>query len=178
MSFASTTAMVVAMLASSVVTAVDVSPNGFVVRHDLVIAAPPAKVYDVLADQVGAWWNAQHTYSGDSKNLSIDARPGGCFCERLQDGGVEHMRVVQVRRPEILRLAGGLGPLQSSGLSGSMTWRLLPAASGTRLELRYSVGGFIEGGFERIAPAVETVLLEQAERLKRFAETGSAGAAK
>lgn len=54
-----------------------------------------------------------------------------------------------------------------------MTWRLSPADKATRLELMYSVGGFMAGGFEAIAPAVEAVLKEQADRLKRFVETGA-----
>src|SRR5437868_499959 len=72
-----------------------VASSGFLVRHDLEISASPPKVYEALIGQIGLWWNPQHTYSGDSKNLSIDARPGGCFCERLpHGGGVEHLRVI------------------------------------------------------------------------------------
>jgi uncharacterized protein YndB with AHSA1/START domain len=153
--------------------AVDVAPNGFFVRHDVTIDAPPSKVYDSLVRDVASWWNEQHTYSGDSRNLSIDARPGGCFCERLANGGVEHMRVVQVRANDVLRMTGGLGPLQASGVSGSMTWKLSPAGSGTRLELTYSVGGYVPGGFAALAPAVDRVIGEQGERLKRFVETGT-----
>jgi uncharacterized protein YndB with AHSA1/START domain len=154
--------------------AVDVAPNGFLVRHDVTIDAPPSKVYDALVRDVASWWSEQHTYSGDSRNLSIDARPGGCFCERLANGGVEHMRVVQVRSNDVLRMTGGLGPLQASGVSGSMTWKLSPAGNGTRLELTYSVGGHIPGGFGALAPAVDRVIGEQVERLKRFVETGTA----
>ncbi|HEY1328722.1 MAG TPA: SRPBCC family protein [Casimicrobiaceae bacterium] len=156
--------------------AADVSPNGFLARHESTIDAPPSKVYDALVRDVGSWWSEQHTYSGDSRNLSIDARPGGCFCERLPNGGVEHMRVVQVRSNEMLRMAGALGPLQASGVSGSLTWKLSPAGTGTRLELTYSVGGFIAGGFDAMAPAVERVLGEQAQRLKRYVETGTPNA--
>lgn len=146
--------------------------NGFVLRHEASINASRAKVYDTLVKQVGFWWNPEHTYSGDAKNLSIDARPGGCFCERLADGGVEHLRVVYVAPREVLRMSGGLGPLQASGLAGSLTWKLTSTPTGTTVELTYSVGGFIEGGFERIAPAVEAVLWEQLQRLKSFIETG------
>jgi uncharacterized protein YndB with AHSA1/START domain len=143
-----------------------------------IIGAPAARVYDALVGQVGTWWNPQHTYSGDSKNLSIDPRPGGCFCERLPSGGVEYMRVVYIRPNEMVRLTGGLGPLQASGVSGSMTWRLSAAEIGTKLELIYSVGGFVVGGFDSIAPAVERVLGEQADRLKRLVETGTPSEAK
>ena len=58
----------------------------------------------------------------------------------------------------------------------AMTWRLSPTGSGTKLELAYSVGGFMAGGFEAMAPAVESVLREQADRLKRFVETGTPAA--
>jgi uncharacterized protein YndB with AHSA1/START domain len=159
-------------LCASAAHAAEIAANGFVVRHEVVIAAAPPKVYDALVDRVGGWWNSQHTYSGDSGNLTIDARPGGCFCERLASGGVEHMRVVHVRRNQLLRMYGGLGPLQGSGVAGAMTWTLSPAQDATKLELTYSVGGFIAGGFDAMAPAVERVLGEQVQRLKRFVETG------
>lgn len=82
------------------------------------------------------------------------------------------MRVVYLKTNEALRLSGALGPLQASGVAGAMTWRLSAAEKGTRLEVTYSVGGYMAGGFETIAPAVETVVKEQADRLKRYVETG------
>jgi len=148
--------------------------NGFVVRDEVNIAAPLARVYDVLVDSIGSWWDSQHTFSRDAGNLSIDARPGGCFCERLPNGGgVEHMRVVNVAPRHTLRMVGALGPLQGSGLAGSLTLQLSGVQGGTNLQLTYSVGGFWEGGFSEIAPAVRSVLGEQLRRLKRFIETGS-----
>ncbi len=60
------------------------------------VLATPARAWKSLVD-VGAWWDPEHTYSGSTRSLRIDARPGGCFCERLKgQGGVEHARVVQV----------------------------------------------------------------------------------
>ena len=154
-------------------SAPQVTPNGFLVKFEVSINAPAAKVYDALVRQVGSWWNPEHTYSHDAKNLSIDPRPGGCFCERLPNGGgIEHLRVVYVAPPQIVRFLGALGPLQASGVAGSMTWRLTGGPGATRLELSYSVGGFIDDGFEKIAPAVEAMLHEQLDRLKLFVETG------
>lgn len=150
---------------------VQVSPGGFLVRHEAAIGVSPAKVYDALV-HVGSWWNADHTFSGDAKNLSIDPRAGGCFCEKVGDGGVEHLRVTHVAPGRLLRMSGALGPLQASGVAGSMTWKLAPSATGTKIELAYSVGGFIEDGFDKWAPAVDGVLGEQLQRLKLFAETG------
>jgi uncharacterized protein YndB with AHSA1/START domain len=154
-------------------SAPQVTSTGFLVKFDVSVNAPVAKVYDALVGHVGSWWNPEHTYSHDAKNLSIDARAGGCFCEKLPNGGgIEHLRVVYVAPPQVIRFSGALGPLQASGVAGSMTWKLTGESDSTRLELTYSVGGFIPGGFEKIAPAVEAMLREQLDRLKRFAETG------
>lgn len=153
---------------------VQVTSSGFLVRHETIINASPAKVYESLVDRVGSWWNPDHTYSHDTKNLSIDARPGGCFCERLGAGGIEHMRVVYVAPGEVIRMTGAMGPMQQSGLAGSLTWKVASGGlGGTKLSLTYSVGGFMEGGFEKMAPAVDGMIGEQVQRLKLFVETGS-----
>jgi uncharacterized protein YndB with AHSA1/START domain len=154
-------------------SAPQVTPNGFLVKFEVSVNAPAAKVYDALVGQVGSWWDPQHTYSGDAKNLSIDARPGGCFCEKLPNGGgVEHARVIYFAPREVLRLSGALGPLQGSGVAGTLTFKLTSGTDSTGIQLTYSVGGFIDGGFEKIAPGVESVLRVQLDRLKQFAETG------
>jgi uncharacterized protein YndB with AHSA1/START domain len=155
-------------IAAAVVT---LAATGFLVRHEVAVAAPPAKVYEALVGKAGSWWSPRHTYSGDAANLSIDARAGGCFCEKLKDGGsVEHMRVVFVAPNSAVRMSGALGPLQAHGLAGSLTWRLVPAGDATTLSVTYSVGGFMDGGFEKIAPAVDGVLGDQVQRLKSYAE--------
>ena len=162
--------MLSGMLAQS---APQVTPNGFLVKFDVSVNAPAAKVYDALVGQVGSWWDPQHTYSGDAKNLSLDARPGGCFCEKLPNGGgIEHARVIYVAPREVLRLSGALGPLQASGVAGTLTWKLTSGTDNTHIQLTYSVGGFIDGGFEKMAPLVENVLRQQLDRLQQFAESG------
>jgi uncharacterized protein YndB with AHSA1/START domain len=168
-------AVALLMLSGSVAySAPQVTPTGFLVKLEANINAPAAKVYDALVGQIGSWWNPEHTYSRDAKNLSIDPRPGGCFCEKLPNGGgVEHLRVVHIAAPQLVRFAGALGPLQASGLAGSLTWRLTGGTDNTRVQLSYSVGGFMDGGFEKIAPAVESMLSDQLNRLKLFVETAN-----
>jgi uncharacterized protein YndB with AHSA1/START domain len=163
----------VMLLGTPAQSAPEVTSNGFAVKFDVSVNAPAGKVYEALVGQVGSWWNPEHTYSHDAKNLSIDARPGGCFCEKLPNGGgIEHLRVVYVAPPQVVRFSGALGPLQASGVAGSMTWKLTGDGDHTRVQLSYIVGGFIVGGFDKIAPAVESMLNEQLNRLKQFAETG------
>ena len=158
---------------SAAYSAPQVTETGFLVKLEANMNAPAAKVYAALVGQIASWWNPDHTYSHDAKNLSIDPRPGGCFCEKLSNGGgVEHLRVVYIAAPQLVRFAGALGPLQASGLAGSLTWKLTGEAENTRVQLSYSVGGFIDGGFEKIAPAVESMLSDQLNRLKLFVETG------
>ena len=157
----------------------EVTQNGFLVKFDVSVKAPAAKVYDALIGQIGSWWDSEHTYSGDAKNLFIDPRPGGCFCEKLPNGGgIEHARIIYIAPREVLRLSGALGPLQASGVAGTLTWKLTGGGDNTRIQLSYSVGGFIDGGFEKIAPAVEGVLRVQLDRLKQFAEMGKPTTAK
>ena len=58
------------------------------------------------------WWSKDHTYSGDAARMSLQLRPGGCFCETLDGGGgIEHMRVTFVQPGERVVLTGSLGPL-------------------------------------------------------------------
>src|SRR5437868_582090 len=152
---------------------IESSAAGFLVRNTAAINAPPAKVYTALTDGVGRWWDPAHTFSHDARNLSVDAKPGGCFCERLPDGGgLEHMRVIYASPGKLLRLTGAIGPLQEAALAGTMTWSLLQAGEGTTVELIYTVGGFRAGGFRDIPMVVDGVLRGQLARLKALVETG------
>jgi uncharacterized protein YndB with AHSA1/START domain len=161
------------LLAPAALASSQVTPAGFTIRQELAIAAPPEQVYRALLTEVGAWWDPAHTYSGDSRNLTIDARPGGCFCEALpKGGGVEHLRIASLMPPALVRMSGALGPLQAAGLAGSMTFSFVKADTATTLKFSYVVGGYREGGFEPIAPLVEKVLDTQLQRLKRYVETG------
>lgn len=152
---------------------VDSTRAGFLVRSEAVVHAAPDSVYRALTGRIGAWWDPEHTFSGEARNLSLDAKPGGCFCETLpQGGGVRHLTVVFASPGRRLRLTGALGPLQGAGVAGSLTWSLTPAPAGTKVELEYSVGGYFPGGLAALAPLVDVVLGGQLARLKRFVETG------
>ena len=111
---------------------------------------------------------------GDSKNLSLDATAGGCFCETLPDGGsVEHLRVVYVEPGKTLRLRGALGPLQSMAVAGAMTFSFEasgPSDDVTQITLTYTVGGYYPGGLDILAEAVDGVLRGQLERLAAYVE--------
>ena len=151
---------------------IDTTVNGFAVRNVAQIAAHPSRVYNTAASLLSRWWNPAHTFSNNSANLSLDARPGGCLCEIVANGGVVHLTVVYVVAQQEIRFSGGLGPLQQTGVAGNMIWKLTEAAGGTQFEWTYTAGGYMPGGLAAIAPAVDAVLADQLNRLKRFVETG------
>jgi uncharacterized protein YndB with AHSA1/START domain len=136
----------------------------------MTIHAPPEQVYAALG-KIGQWWSSPHTFSRDATNLSLDLKAGGCFCERLKDGGsVQHLIVVYAAPAEGLRLRGALGPLQMEGVDGTLAWALKPSEGGTNLTQSYVVGGYIRSGMDNWAPKVDGVLHEQLDRLRRFIE--------
>lgn len=141
------------------------SSAGFEVEARAIVAASPAETYAMLG-RIGSWWNPAHSYSGRAANLRLDPNAGGCFCETLEGGGsVEHMRVVQALPGSMLRLQGGLGPLQAEGAAGTLTWSLKPAGSGTEIVQTYIVGGCVRGGADKLAQPVDQVLADQLARL-------------
>jgi uncharacterized protein YndB with AHSA1/START domain len=154
----------------------DAAANGFTVKLAVTIRAAPQDVYRRLVHNVGDWWDPAHTFSGDAHNLTIEDKPMGCFCEKLPGGGgVRHLEVVQADTDKVLVLVGGLGPLQSMAVTGSMTIQLAPVRDdGTRVAVVYTVSGYSPAGMNALAAPVDTVLTEQFMRLKRFVEFGKA----
>jgi len=165
------TALLLAAAAASAEVA-DVADNGFALKQTVTVSAAPDRAWAALVD-VGKWWSSDHTYSGDAANLSLDARPGGCWCEKLPGkAGVEHMTVLFADPGKLLRLKGGLGPLQAMAVSAVMTWTFKPSDKGTVVEITYLVGGYSRGGFKDLAPGVDGVLRSQVERYQRYVDTG------
>jgi len=159
-------ALILALLASPAAAEVVTSDAGFVTTNVANVTAPPAEVWAALIAPA-RYWNPQHSYSGQAASMTMEARAGGCFCEALADGGsVEHMRVVMVMPRRTLRLSGGLGPMQSEGVAGSLTWQVeLAEDGGTRITQTYVVGGNMRMDRTEIARGVDMVLREELERL-------------
>lgn len=148
---------------------VSASSNGFEVRHTVNLVAPPPIAFGAFSN-VGAWWNPEHSYSGDSANLSLSLTPGGCFCERFpKGGGIEHMRVAYVDPGKRVIMTGALGPLLYEATTGVMDIQIKSTASGSQLTLDYRAAGFAKGGAEKLAPLVDAVLAEQMKRFRAYA---------
>jgi len=151
-----------------------VTETGFVVRLVAETTASPDQTWDALVRPAG-WWDSAHTYSGDAANLTIDARASGCFCETLplpkdaprgaRAGSIEHMRAIYAEPGRFLRMSGGLGPLQSEAVVGTLTMTVKAQEGTTRILWEYVVGGQMRYKPEQIASAVDQVLAQQIGRL-------------
>lgn len=154
----------------------EAAPDHLLIQDSRTVHAPPDKLYAALVD-IGHWWNGEHTYSGDASHLSLKAEAGGCFCERWDGQSVEHGRVIWAAPGHALRLQAALGPLQAMAVNGVMSFTLKPAPEGTALTFEYRVAGTSASSLDKIAPGVNGVLMDQLQRLQRYAETGSAAPA-
>ena len=149
---------------------VNASANGFEVRETVPLVVPPEAAFKAFGE-LPAWWDPEHTYSGNSSNLRFDLTAGGCFCERMpkSGGGVEHMHVAFVDPGKRLLLTGSLGPLLYEATTGVMDVQVKTIAGGSQLTLDYKVAGFANGGAAKLAPAVDGVLAEQMKRFRAYA---------
>jgi hypothetical protein len=120
------------------------------------------------------WWNGEHSYSGDVSNMTLEAVAGGCWCEKLPAGGsAQHMRVLTAIPGVLLRLSGGLGPLQAQPMTGVMTWSFKDdPAGGSVIDFKYRLAGpsDLPGDWPQ---AVNGVLSEQLQRLQHLLNDGA-----
>jgi hypothetical protein len=134
----------------------------------------------------GKWWDKAHTWSGDAANLTLTPQGGGCFCERIPEddsggriglaGSAQHMVVLQAEPMKVLRMRGGLGPLQSEPAEGVLTITLKALdGGGARIAWEYVVGGYMRYETPKIAKAVDGVLAQQFGHLADLLGRAAAG---
>ena len=157
--------------ASASAEVVETRDGFFKIRSVVLVDLSPATAWRTLV-RVPAWWDSAHTWSGAARNLSLEARAGGCFCEKLANGGsVQHARVVFAQPGQLLRLDGALGPLQEMPVTGLLTYSLAPDGPGTRITMTYAVAGALTLDSAKLAPLVDQVMTSQLERLRNYANS-------
>lgn len=159
-------------LSFTATAAVETAREGsFAIKTVVLLEAKPAHAWKFLV-RPSKWWDSAHTWSGSASNLVLEPRAGGCFCEKLADGGsVQHARVVFAQPGQTLRLDGALGPLQEMPVTGVLTFLLAPDAGGTRITMTYQVSGALSMDAAKLAPLVDQVMTAQLERLRSYAAT-------
>jgi uncharacterized protein YndB with AHSA1/START domain len=149
--------------------------NAFVIETTVLVDSPPASTYRDLT-RVSLWWDPAHTWSGSAKNLKLEAKAGGCFCESLADGGsVQHGSVIFAQPGKMLRLQAALGPLQGMAVTGVLSFALAPDGPGTRITMTYRVAGALTMESTKLADLVDQVMGTQLSRLRKLASGAPAG---
>jgi len=140
------------------------SENGFTLTYEQAVSAAPEAVLNALA-RPADWWSDAHTYSGSAANITIDLRPGGCWCEALAGGGVKHAEAVLVwPEQRMVRFDAPFGPLQGIGADAILTMSWADSADGTARLLKWSF--VVTGpGAGAMADPVDGVMAEQFRRL-------------
>jgi uncharacterized protein YndB with AHSA1/START domain len=140
----------------------DATASGFTLENTIHVSADAQTAWRALVDDVGKWWPRDHTWWGEASMLTIDARAGGCFCERNGPQQAQHLQVTFADPGTLLRMTGGLGPLQGMGLHGVLEFRFAPAeGGGTTITLFYRVGGYTPDDLAQFAPIVDQVQGQQ-----------------
>ena len=141
--------------------------GGFRIENKATASVTPDRAWQALGE-IGRWWSSAHTYSGSNANMTIEMKPGGCWCEALPGGGVEHGRVVLVLPEQrTLRIEGSLGPLQDEGVVGALTWKINEIPGGVEIVQTYHVGG-VGPDMLKNAALIDGVMAEQVEGLRAY----------
>jgi len=168
--------MILVLLVCATATRAEVLSSdaaGFQILIKKETKAETKDVYDAIVSDFSKWWDPAHSFSGEANNLSMDMEKG-CMLEKLPNGGfVRHLEIVHCDPGKTLRLTGGLGPLQEMGVHGALTYKLVEADGKTEIQLVYNVVGFKGLQLDKVAPAVDRVLEEQAERLKKLCDSAT-----
>ncbi|MCW8108615.1 SRPBCC family protein [Alteromonas ponticola] len=141
---------------------------GFIIENEIITALPAKKVWHALVNDVDEWWPKDHSWWRGTFTIAPSA--GGCFCEKKGKQQAQHMQVTFVDPAKILRMTGGLGPLQGMGVYGALNWQFEKVEEGTKVTLTYHAQGYRPEGFTEFAPVVAKVQNQQLNALKTFIE--------
>lgn len=146
------------------------SENGFTLRFVSGTAVDPAGIPGAL-QALPQWWEASHTYTSDSGNLSLDLTPGGCWCEKLPDNpAFDHGRTVEVADGHILFHAP-FGPLRGKATRADLTVSWPAAGHGREPTWTFVVEG---PGLGAMADIVDGVIGTGFRRWMHYLEYGKA----
>jgi uncharacterized protein YndB with AHSA1/START domain len=142
------------------------SDTHYVLRLEARADLPPAMLWKRLVNPA-AWWSADHSYSGDAANLSLDVGAGGLWKESWGNNSVVHGRLLTAIEGQLLRLEAPFGPLQAKGAYVIWTISLKPDGEGTLVvfdEVAHAPAG---SNMIELAPAVHGVKQAAIESLTR-----------
>jgi DNA-binding transcriptional ArsR family regulator/uncharacterized protein YndB with AHSA1/START domain len=134
---------------------------------DIEIAGTPAAVFAALTKDVGGWWG--HPFvTARATSLSLEARLGGLFTERWENGGQVIASVTAWAPDEHLQLTGAFHVGVGVGVAA---FDLAESGAGTLLRFSFRAIGVLDAA---VADAMSRGWAELAgTRLKELVETGT-----
>lgn len=144
---------------------IESSPERYVLKQQMESSLSPSELWKRLVEP-SRWWHPDHTYSGDSANLSLDVQAGGLWREDWQGNSVFHGSILQVQTEKLLRLNAPFGPLQGLAVNVVWTINIEPVESGGSLVTFDEVAnGSAASKLDALAGAVDFVKNEAIKRL-------------
>lgn len=138
---------------------------------EIEIAAPPARVWKALTDQIGSWWHPGFVTRKDAIAFILEPRVGGRMYEDWGDGqGLLWYTVISIARNEHLQLMGDLDARYGGPARLHTAFRLRAEGKGTVLRLEEQAFGTVGEKTKRSLEEGWKILL--AGCLKVFVETG------
>lgn len=166
MSFAAATAILGFSLQAQA-EVVASAPDHFTLKLEAKTDLSPDELWERLIDPP-SWWLSDHSFSGDSDNLSLDAQPGGLWREDWESGSVWHGTVLQAQPGKTLVLSAPFGPLQGLAVNSVWTISLAPTEDGgTQITFDHVTNGSEASNLDALAPAVDFVKSEALKSLAR-----------
>lgn len=155
-------------LAMPVVSAevVSSSADHYKLSHKASSSMTPDALWQRLI-QPEIWWHPNHTYSGDSANLSLELAAGGHWSEQWADNSVLHGVVLNVDKGKLLRLDAPFGPLQGMAVTVVWTIRIEGEGNGSVVIFEELANGVLTSKLDELAKAVDQVKSEALARLVR-----------
>ncbi|MEO1661663.1 MAG: hypothetical protein AAFR51_11790 [Pseudomonadota bacterium] len=149
---------------SEIVTA---APDHFTLRLEAQSELTPSEIWARLVEPA-QWWQADHTYSGNADNLSLDPQAGGLWREDWDGRSVWHGTVLQAHPEESLVLSAPFGPLQGRAVTSIWTITLSETeAGGTQIVFDHVTNGTTASDLDTLATAVDYVKSEALKSLAR-----------
>ncbi len=140
------------------------SDTSYVLRHEASTDMSPEELWKRLVNPA-SWWSAEHSYSGDADNLSLDPRAGGLWQETWDNNAVAHGQILTILEGQVLRLEAPFGPLQAMGAYVIWTITLQPDGEGCLVVFDEIANAPAGSNLAQVAPAVDDVKTAAIESL-------------
>ncbi len=142
------------------------------IDFEVLIAAPPSRVWRALVVETSSWWHDAFYTGKDPKAMHLEAKLGGRMWEDWGDGqGLSWGSVIGMRRNEFLQVDGVIDAQFGGPAHALHTWRLASQGKGTLLRFQEALWGAVGESTRKSLDEGWRFLFERC--LKTWIETGN-----